>query len=1021
MLRRFFGRWQTSFRFRLVISTTLAIAITVALYSGFQYIHHTQLAETAQRAQAERLASLMAESLAQPMYDLNTVAINSAVNALKAHADIRWVRIKDDEGESLIDTSSGQKENEILLKTRRIIEYKGENRIIPVGNIELAFSRKTLDSELSTGFFEILLGGILVTVGAVIAALRAFRVVTKPLATITRSLDQLSSDQTSIALPDMLREDEFGRMAIAVSRFRDALVERQHADQQIRASEKRFRDFSMSSADWFWETDEKMRVSYLSENIGETFGSASDSIRNHSLREIVTYDTQNPASLWEQHLAKFDHHRPFRNLEFQIQKPGGEIAWLSISGIPHTYAQGVFAGYRGIGQDITARKRAEELAHKLSLAVEQSPNTVMITNADGDIEYVNKSFTRVTGYRQDEVLGCNPRLLKSDDTPKETFSSLWQSLSKGEVWQGELTNRRKDGSCYIASGIFAPLRQIDGSISHYLSICADVTEKKRVENELADYRLRLESMVEERTRQLAEAKETAEAANQAKSAFVANMSHEIRTPLNAVLGLAKIIARENHGRRSEETARRITEAGEHLLGVINDILDYSKIEAGKLLIETRPFSLAASISNAIGLVTEQAWTKGLSLRTELAADVPQWVSGDRLRFEQILINLLANAVKFTEQGEIALTLLREGEMIVVRISDTGIGMSSEQAASLFQPFKQADTSTTRKYGGSGLGLAISRNLARQMGGDITLESHVGKGSVFALSLPFKESTPEIESNRLPGYGRRLEGVRILAAEDVELNRIVLEDMLSQEGARTLFAEHGQQALDLIKDKGLNSFDIVLTDIQMPVMDGYELSRHIHALNPDFPVIGLTARAMPEEHERCLAAGMLAHVTKPIDDGELSATILRHTRTGPVIPLCPEPEHEPMNGGSSVETGSLIDWGALSTRYQGRETFSEKLLHILIQTHGKTPERLREAIQADDRNSLKSIAHTLQGIAGNIEAPSVRELALHLETSLTTEAQDYQEATHKLANTLEMLIKMLRERPGYHTSSPESPA
>lgn len=1015
MLRSIVGKWRTSFHFRLAIATGFAIVFTVSLYSAVQYARHASFVESAQKARAEKLATLLAESLAQPLFDFNTVAVVSTVKAISSHVDVRSVLVTDTAGAVVVDTGADLGKREILLTTRRLIDFKEGPRPVRVGSIELTFSRKSLEEELYQNLLETLVGGLLMAVGAVLAVLWAFRTITKPLGEITQGLDRLAAGEADVVLPKVQLEDEFGRMAVAVSRFRDTVVERQRAEQLMRESEQRFRDFSKSSADWFWELDARLCFSYFSENFEATFGVPAARLLGRSRATLARLDTLNSMALWQEHLETLERHEPFRGLEYRVRNASGEILWLSVSGVPFFDAQGAFQGYRGVGQNVTARKAAEEVVRKLSLAVEQSPSMVMITNAAGEIEYVNEAFTRVTGYAEDECLGRNPRFMKSGVTSPDVYAELWRSLAEGKSWRGEMTNRRKSGELYVEHGIFAPLRQPDGTVTHYLAISEDVTEKKRAEIELASYRDSLENMVEARTAELADAKEAAEAANQAKSAFVANMSHEIRTPLNAVLGLAKIIARENHGRKSGETAKRILEAGEHLLRVINDILDFSKIEAGKLQLETRAFRLSTCVSDAIGLVTERAWAKGLALRTDFAADLPQWVRGDRLRFEQILINLLSNAVKFTEKGEVALTVQRDQQMVVARVTDSGIGMTAEQVARLFQPFEQADASTTRRFGGTGLGLVISRNLARQMGGDILVESTPGEGSVFCLRLPLEASEPDSGpasvSASPAARGLRLAGLRVLAVEDMELNRIVLEDFLVTEGARAIFAEHGLRAVELIEQHGVDAFDVVLTDIQMPVMDGYELSRRVRQLSCNIPVIGLTARAMQEERERCLAAGMSAQITKPIDEDELISTILDCTgRLRRADPLA-EAASATLPAAASGADGSsrLIDWAALAERYQGRAGFSDKLLGIFVRTHGDTAVTLREALKAQDWALVRRVAHSLQGIAGNIEAPALYDQARQLEVGVMAASQDVPELAALLARQLEDLVAMLKAR------------
>jgi signal transduction histidine kinase/CheY-like chemotaxis protein len=398
------------------------------------------------------------------------------------------------------------------------------------------------------------------------------------------------------------------------------------------------------------------------------------------------------------------------------------------------------------------------------------------------------------------------------------------------------------------------------------------------EERLREHRDNLEVMVAERTAELLAARNKAEHLARVKSEFLANMSHEIRTPLNAVLGFARIGVRDNAGNPAGSTFQRIGDAGQHLLGVINDILDFSRIDAGKLAIETHAFSLRATLANTHRFLDEQAKQKGLLYEMSIAPNLPEWVNGDAQRLQQILLNILGNAVKFTEQGEVRLRVGGESELIYFKVIDTGIGMTPEQAVRLFNPFEQADNSTTRKYGGSGLGLVISRSLANLMGGEITVDSALGAGSSFTLCLPLPQAEADVQeqpdtSALVDQSPLRLAGLRLLAAEDVAVNRMVLEDLLEHEGAQVVFAENGQQAMDRLDEAGKDAFDVVLMDIQMPVMDGYEAARRILERTPGLPIIGLTAHALAEERDKILAAGMRDHVTKPIDVELLVMAIL----------------------------------------------------------------------------------------------------------------------------------------------------
>jgi signal transduction histidine kinase/ActR/RegA family two-component response regulator len=440
----------------------------------------------------------------------------------------------------------------------------------------------------------------------------------------------------------------------------------------------------------------------------------------------------------------------------------------------------------------------------------------------------------------------------------------------------------------VARVIFFILNLGAGSAGLYLLVSYTTNQEKLAIARLNQKQKKLEAQSEGlriANEQLVEARTDADEANRAKSEFLANMSHEIRTPLNAVLGMARIGLRETGEHKVRERFERILDSGQHLLRVINDILDLSKIEAGMLVIESHPFQLSACVEDTVGMVSEQADTMGLLLSLSLDKVLPAWVQGDSLRLQQILLNLLSNAIKFTPEGEVSLSVKADGHMTRFQVTDSGIGMSQEEVKRLFTPFAQADTSTTRQYGGTGLGLAICHNLANLMGGDINAESRPEIGSVFTLSLPLPMTEPvvgkDIETHKQSGP--QLKDLRILATDDMEMNRIILEALLEYEGAHVIFAENGQQAIDRLEEQMSSGFDVVLMDIQMPVMDGCEATRRIRKMEPGLPIIGLTAHALAEEREKCLAAGMVDHVTKPIDPDILIAAILRHIEMPSTVP------------------------------------------------------------------------------------------------------------------------------------------
>ncbi|WP_026600922.1 PAS domain S-box protein [Methylomonas sp. 11b] len=543
--------------------------------------------------------------------------------------------------------------------------------------------------------------------------------------------------------------------------------------------------------------------------------------------------------------------------------------------------------------DITELKQAEAELRKLWLAVEQSPNSIVITNLQAEIEYVNQHFTTVTGYSREEAIRQNPRILQSGHTGQATYDEMWNTLTQGKSWSGELINRRKDGSEYIEWAQITPVRQADGAVTHYLAIKEDITEKKRVEVELDSYRHHLEELVAARTVELEQARQAAEAATLAKSQFLANMSHEIRTPMNAILGMLYLALKQDLPSTLHNHLTKAQSAAHSLLGIINDILDFSKIEAGKLEVESTEFALdrvLEQLTDAIGLQAEQ---KGVEFLIRYDVNIPATLRGDPLRLKQVLFNLCGNAIKFTERGEVELAfrmLSRKADAIILQISvrDTGIGMDRELQGRIFQKFTQADQSTTRKFGGTGLGLAISKHLVELMGGRIWLEdSQPGQGTTICCTVQL-QIAQQAEARRrelLDQTGSLLKGIRVLVVDDNEISREILAEMLRFFQLDVSLAGDGASAIRLLETAADHPFDLVLMDWRMPGMNGDEATRRIHAdaaivLQPK--VIMITAYGREDVMSLAHQAGVDGFLIKPVSPSSLLDSMLSALGRGDVL-------------------------------------------------------------------------------------------------------------------------------------------
>ncbi|MBN8442165.1 MAG: response regulator [Thauera sp.] len=520
----------------------------------------------------------------------------------------------------------------------------------------------------------------------------------------------------------------------------------------------------------------------------------------------------------------------------------------------------VWRRQRHIGQQQAELDRERRRAASV---FDASSDSIVVTAPDGEILAANPAFEKLNGYAAAEVLGQNPRLLKSGLQDRAFYRAMWDALGSSGHWEGEILNRRKDGSTYTGLLTINAVRDEAGGLLHYVGATIDISARKRYE-----------ALLEERATALAIAKEAAEAANRAKSTFLANMSHELRTPMNGIMGTTALALLETDDPRLREQLGTIDEASRHLLAVINDILDISQIEAERLTLEQVDFTLGEVLEKVEGLTGEVAAAKSLPLQIDSTPDAAALtLRGDPLRLSQILLNLTANAVKFTEAGHVAVRIRidEEGDGDVLlhgEVEDTGIGISATDQRRLFTAFQQADGSMTRKYGGTGLGLAITKRLVQMMGGEIGIDSQPGQGSTFwfkvrlrkaaaSAARPADATAPSAKARLAAGFA----GARILLAEDEPINRSVALGLMRLAGLAVDAAEDGVEAVEKAQH---NRYDLILMDVQMPRLNGLDATRAIRSTVGDtLPIVAMTANAYKEDRQRCLDAGMNDHVAKPV--------------------------------------------------------------------------------------------------------------------------------------------------------------
>ena len=635
----------------------------------------------------------------------------------------------------------------------------------------------------------------------------------------------------------------------------DDISERKRSEETLKKSEERFRtlfenhsviilldpdtgniiDANHAAADFYGWSVEQLKQMHIQQ------------ITNVSSDEVMVNMDKIRASKQNQFL--FRHRRAdgsIREVEVFSNK-------IELEGKDILYA---------IIHDVTERILAEHQLHKLSVVVEQSPAIVVITDPDGNIEYVNPMFVEVTGYSAEEARGQNPRILKSGLMSKKVYEELWQTILSGGVWSGELQNKKKNGEFYWDQAVISAIRNKENVITNFVAVKVDITEQKKIFAELTA------------------AKEKAEESDRLKSAFLANISHEIRTPMNGILGFAQLL-KEPHLTGEEETEYidLIQKSGERMLNLINNLINISRIEAGETMLQESETPVNELMRDLYAFFKPEIDKKGLRLNLKTGLpDNDSVIETDSGKLIQILTNLIQNALKFTSSGEIDFGYNRSNSTLEFYVIDTGIGIAADMKEKIFDRFHQVDNTLTRTQEGSGLGLSISQAYVEMLGGTIRIESREGWGSEFYFTLPYRPTFLQQKPIPSPVNQKPIitaPFITILIAEDDAVSRLLLKKNLTDENINTLFAVNGKEAVEMVQQH--QEINIVLMDIRMPVMNGFDTTRVIKELRPDLPVIVQTAFTSKDEKDKSHEAGCDGYITKPINKVELLEliTLLLH--------------------------------------------------------------------------------------------------------------------------------------------------
>ena len=651
----------------------------------------------------------------------------------------------------------------------------------------------------------------------------------------------------------------------------------------------------------------------------------------------------------------------------------------------------------GTCQDITERRK-EQALQKLAAGITTSFNAVTVSDKDGNIEWINEGFTKLSGYGLEEFQHLLKNIGRKKNCYTQRLANIKQIIIEKKPLTYECKNIKKTGEEYWVITTLTPTFDAKGNLDKIIGIESDITDRKKIEEELRiAHKMAEENLLKAKKalRDLKKANQQVEETARAKEKFLANMSHEIRTPMNGILGLTNLLLKGDHlTAEQREYLTAIKNSGDTLLVVINDILDISKMEAGKMTFESIPFKITHVINSVVELLDLKAREKSVEIIKQIDAKVPHVLLGDPVRLNQIIMNLMSNAVKFTRKGEIYLNVTSSGETednlaLKISVTDPGRGIPKNRLSTLFQDFTQVSAEISRKYGGTGLGLSITKKLVELQGGTIEVESKIAQGSTFTVTIPFKKCRDENQIRELMKEKKQeeqesteLKGIRVLVVEDNAVNQMLAEKLLLDWGCEVELAEHGKIAIQKLNEK---MYDLILMDIKMPVMDGYEATRFIREKMPapvcNIPILAATAHAATWEAEKCIKAGMDSYISKPFDIKELGEKLIRLSGKNKNI-LTPIPQEKKVTQSQKPKAAKTskkyTDLAYLQTVSKGNKDFVKRMINTFIAQNTNDIEKIKESLKNRNWDTLSFTAHKMKPSFHFVGIVELKDTIIELE-------------------------------------------